>query len=323
MSKKDLIILGSYPSSDKVKNILKDCIASLRNDFDLMLCTHYPAEFDIQSSVNYYIYDYRNEMIVNEDVFIYGDCPQFYFQGYIEGTSTHPGFAILRSIINGIKFSNGYYDGFYYIEGDAIFSPSDVQKIRETKEKAIAAGKKGWFFKLDQVLSSNIFYCNTEFFTSNFVECKTVEEYTSLCQRIGSFGILENFFYKYIVSINKMDELFLIENVHFTDYFADSKMSLSSFREDGMTHPFELRLVKVENSDKIAYVYMNNNNKPTTETIEFRVNDAITRQLPLGLCYQSEIIDSDSEYFMMQVGSYVKKYTREGIFKSKSFVRYK
>lgn len=323
MSKKDLVILGSYPASDKVKSILKDCINSLKSDFDIMLCTHYPADFDTQSSVNYYIYDYRNEMVVNEDVFIYGDSPQFYFQGYIEGTSTHPGFAIIRSIVNGVKFASGYYDGFYYIEGDAVFSAEDIKKIKLTKEAAVAAGKQAWFFKLDQVLSSNIFYCNTDFFTKNFIECKTVEEYNALCQKIGSFGILENFLYKYMEHINQMQNLHLIENVHFTDYFSDSKMSLSSFREDGMIHPFELRLVKVENSDKIAYVYMNNNNKPTSETIEFKVNDTITRQLPLGLCYQSEIIDSDADYFMMQVGNYTKKYTREAIFKSKSFVRYK
>lgn len=323
MSKKDLVIIGSYPSTDKIKSILKECISSLKNDFDLMLCTHYPADFDIQSSVNYYIYDYRNEMIVNEDVFIYGDSPQFYFQGYIEGTSTHPGFAIYRSILNGVKFTSGYYSGFYYIEGDAIFSPSDIQKMKAVKDKCISSGKSGWFFKLDQVLSSNIFYCDIDFFTSNFVECKTAEEYNALCQKIGSFGILENFFYKYVEHIGKMSSLHLLENIHFTDYFKESKMSLSSFREDGMTHPFELRLVKVENTDKIAYVYINNNNQQIQETIEFKVNDVITRQLPLGSSYISEIIDSNSDYFIMKVGSYSKKYTRDQIFKSKSFVRYK
>lgn len=323
MSKRDLVILGSYPSSEKVKSLLKECISSLKPDFDIMLCTHYPADFDIQSSVNYYIYDYRNEMIVNEDVFIYGDSPQFYFQGYIEGSSTHPGFAILRSIFNGAKFASGYYEGFYYIEADAIFSKSDVMKMKETKERMRAAGKKGWFFKLDQVLSSNIFYSDLDFFTDNFSECRAVEEYNLICQKIGSFGIVENFLYKYMEYVNKMNELFLIENVHFTDYFKESKMSLNSFREDGMTHPFELRLVKVENSDKISYVYINNNNQSTNETITFRVNDEVTRELPLGHCYQAEVIESDSDFFMMQVGGYTKKYTREGILKSKSFVRFK
>ena len=103
MVKKDLVILGSYPSSDKSKEVLKACIKSLKEHFDIMLCTHYPADFETQNMVNYYIYDYRNEMVVNEDVYIYGDCDQFYFQGYIEGTSTHPGFAIYRSIMNGLK----------------------------------------------------------------------------------------------------------------------------------------------------------------------------------------------------------------------------
>jgi len=195
MAKKDLAILGSYPSSEKSKEVLKACIKSLKEHFDIMLCTHYPVDFEIQNMVNYYIYDYRNEMIVNEDVYIYGDCDQFYFQGYIEGTSTHPGFAIYRSIMNGVRFAKDYYDRFYYIESDAIFSLGDVQKILDLKKQVDEQNKKGWFFKLDKVLTSNIFYCDVKFFLDNFPQCKNVDEYNDTSYKIGSFGVLENFLY--------------------------------------------------------------------------------------------------------------------------------
>lgn len=323
MNKKDLVILGSYPSSDKAKNILKDCISSLKEHFDIMLCTHYPVDSDIQNMVNYYIYDYRNEMVLNEDVYIYGDCSQFYFQGYIEGSSTHPGFAIYRSIMNGLNMIKEHYDSFYYIEGDAIFSSTDIEKILDLKNKVVESKKQGWFFELDKVLNSNIFYCSINFFLKYFPEFKNVDGYNSFCNVVGSFGILENFLYSVIKYFDKLDELYLLKNIHFTEYFNDSKMSLLSFREDGMTHPFELRLIKVEGTDKIAYVYINNNNGDSNEFIDFKIDGIISKKLPLSKTYLAEVIDSNSDSFIMTVGNYTKKYTRDGILRSKSFIRFK
>jgi hypothetical protein len=90
-----------------------------------------------------------------------------------------------------------------------------------------------------------------------------------------------------------------------------------------MTHPFELRLVKVENTDKIAFVYINNNNGDANEYINFSINDIISTKLPLSKKYLSQIVDSNSDTFTMTVGNYIKKYTKEGILTSKSFVRFK
>lgn len=323
MSKKDLVILGSYPSSEKSKKILKECISSLNKHFDIMVCTHYPVDFETQNMINYYVYDYRNEMVVNEDVYVYGDCDQFYFQGYIEGSSTHPGFAIYRSIMNGLKIVKGYYDNFYYIESDAMFELSDIEKMFNLENEVKKNNKKGWFFELDNVLTSNIFYCNIDFFLNIFPECKNVDEFNNLCNTIGSFGILENFLYCIVKYHKKLDDLFLIKGIHFTDYFKDSKMSLLSHREDGMVYPFELRLVKVENTDKIAFVYINNMNIHNNEYIDFKINDIVSKQLPLSKVYISEIINSNSDTFTMTIGNYIKKYTKEGILRSKSFVRYK
>lgn len=323
-NKKDLIILGSYPSTQQSKDILKKCILSLKDHFDIMICTHYPVDFEIQTMVNYYIYDYRNEMILNEDVYIYGDCDSFYFQGYIEGSSTHPGFAIYRSILNGLKLAKGYYTNFYYIEADAIFSEIDINKMFDLRNKVQQSNKKGWFFELDRVLSSNIFYSEVDFFLNNFPECKNIDAYNLKCNDIGSFGILENFLYSVLNHSKKLEEFILLKDIHFTEYFKDSKMNLTSYREDGMTEPFELRIVKVENTDKIAYVYINNNiNGDPNNFIDFKINNIISKKLPLSKIYLSEIIDSNTDTFTMSVGNYIKQYTKEGILRSKSFVRFK
>jgi hypothetical protein len=322
-AKKDLVILGSYPSTEKTKQVLKACIESLKEHFDIMLCTHYPVDFEIQNMVNYYVYDYRNEMVLNEDVYIYGDSDSFYFQGYIEGSSTHPGFAIYRSIMNGLKLAKGYYDNFYYIESDAIFSSQDIQKLHSLKQDVNNNKKKGWFFELDQVLTTNIFYSDVSFFLNHFPECKDVDAYNIVCNTVGSFGVLENFLYCTAKFRNVLNEYLILKDIHFTEYFKDSKMSLTSYREDGMIYPFELRIVKVENTDKIAYVYINNNVNDSNEHIDFSINDLVSKKLPLSKTYLAEILDSNSDTFTITVGNYVKKYTRDGIFRSKSFVRFK
>jgi hypothetical protein len=323
MVKKDLVILGSYPSSEKSKEILKACIKSLKEHFDIMLCTHYPADFEIQNMVNYYIYDYRNEMVVNEEMYVYGDSDKFYFRGYLEGTSSHPGFAIYRSITNGARFAKDYYDRFYYIESDAIFSLEDIQKILDIKKQVDENNKKGWFFKLDKILTTNIFYCDVNFFLDNFPQCKNVDEYNQISYKVGSFGPLEDFLYHVLENYKKLDQFLLIKNIHFTEYFKDSKMALTSYREDGMDYPFELKLVKVENTDKIAFVYINNNIGNPNEYIDFSINDIISTKLPLSKTYLSQTIDLNSDTFTVTIGNYVKKYTREGILTSKSFVRFK
>lgn len=325
MNKKDLVILGAYPSSERSKQLLKDCISSLNEDFDIMVCTHYPADVETQSIIKYYIYDYRNEMIVNEDVYVYSECDHFYFQGYIEGSSTHPGFAIYRLIINGLRFAKDYYNTFYYIESDSEYSKSDIEKIKNLTNKAKLEGKKGWFFSLktDPVLESNIFCCDVNYFLDNFPECKNVDDYNNTCSNIGSFGILENFLYCSLKSQNKLDDVLIERSAHFSEYFSDSKTSLHTNREDGMDLSFELRIVKVENTNKIAYVYVNNSNGISDKKIDFKINNIVEKKLPLSKCYLSEIIDSNDDVFIMKVGDYTKKYTREQIFNSKSFVRFK
>jgi hypothetical protein len=264
-------------------------------------------------------------MVVNEDVYIYGDCDQFYFQGYIEGSSTHPGFAIYRLIMNGLRFAKDYYDKFYYIESDSEYSLSDIEKIKSLTKQSELQQKDGWFFSLgsDPVLETNILCCRVDYFLNNFPNCKNIDEYNEECFKNKSFGILENFLYCSLKSQNKLDDVMIIKSAHFSEYFKDSKTSLTSFREDGMTHPFELRLVKVEGTDKIAYVYVNNNNGDPNDSINFNINDTISKKLPLSKTYLAEVIDSNSDSFTMTVGNYTKKYTREGILRSKSFVRFK
>jgi len=320
---KDLLVISSYPSTEKAKNILKECILSLNKDFDIALCTHMPISEEIQNLVKYYIYDHRNEMIFSEDVFMYADSDSFYFQGYIEGSSTHPGFAVYRSILNGAKIGNQCYDWFYYLEGDAIMFGLDIDKMKSLKNEAISNNKKGWFFKKEAVLNSNIFCCNLEFFNNNFTECRNAEEYNTICNQIGSYGILENFLYSNVNSRNNLDKLLLLENLDFAEYFSESKMSLISYREDGIIYPFELRLVRVEGTDKIALVYINNNTKPTDELIDFKVNSTINKKLSLARTYLAEIIDIEDDILNIKIGTYEKIYSREQIFKSKSFVRFK
>ena len=58
--KKQLLIVGSYPSTEKTENILKSMLESVNNDFDVLLAAHCPVSKEIQSMVKYFVYDSDN-----------------------------------------------------------------------------------------------------------------------------------------------------------------------------------------------------------------------------------------------------------------------
>ena len=79
---KDLVVIGGYPIDENRISILKETILSLNKHFDILLCTHYPADIELQKLVNYYIYDNRNEFFENETVHMWYSNNNIYFEYY-------------------------------------------------------------------------------------------------------------------------------------------------------------------------------------------------------------------------------------------------
>jgi hypothetical protein len=323
---KDLVIIGAYPTTDYVSQLLKESISSLTNHFDIALSTHYPVDKETQSLVKYYVYDYRNEL-VNSDIWFWVDTSTFYSEITIFGTDTnvlHHGFAVFRSIMNAINITKADYDNFYYIEGDCIFDEKDIIKLKEIKTKTIESGKKALFFGTYESLSSLIFYCDMEFFIKNVKFCKNTDEYNIRSSEIGSYGIFEHFLYKNIEANNRIDDLLMIDNGTINSYLPNSKLSLHSIHTSDLTTSiYRCNVVRVENSDDIALVYINNNESDETKNIDVFIDEEYAFTLPWGKYTIYHIIHPKNENFGIKTNHAQAEFSKNKIYNSKSFLRVK
>ena len=171
---RDLVVIGGYPADQNRISVLKKTILSLNKHFDILLCTHYPADVELQKLVNYYIYDDRNEFFENETVYMWGSNYNIYFEYYYgENGWKHHSYAIYRNLLNSVGFLSDHYEDFYYVDGDSIFAESDIEKLKEIKNTVYKENKEAFFFYTESHIQTIFFYFKTKFFTSIFPNLST------------------------------------------------------------------------------------------------------------------------------------------------------
>lgn len=318
--KKDLVIIGSYPKREEVSNILYESIMSLKEDFDICLCTHYPAKVEIQSLVKYYIYDHRNEMIKNESVYFWSDYPSFYFESYShESTPRDYSFAIFRLIMNALNLLKNEYDSFYYIEGDGIFAKEDIRKIKDIKIDVTSKNKKAWFFKFDDFLSTLIFYSNIEFFIKNVTFSNSTNEYINNANKVDSYGILENYIYKNFEKNNVMNQILAETKIPIIDFFSNSKLSLNTFNNGNqIVTNHVIRVLKIQGEQNLAFVYVNENRE--LEGQKIYLDNEFLCNIPDGLAYFVHRIYPKDDEFTIRDNYNTYTYSKTDLLNSKSFI---
>lgn len=326
---KQLLITAAYPSSTAGSDVLKTVLTTLKDDFDILLCTHYPADMEVQKLVNYYVYDHRNEFSKEDpSVHFWADFPNFYFKLH-KMNANHHSFAVFRNIINGVNLLRDYYDDFIYVEGDCLFSKKDIEKLKQFKTLCKYENKEAAFFKYPEFLSTLVFYSKMNFFTETFMFSNTLQQYEARSKKIGSFGNLENFLYHSARYSNALDRMYIMEIANIADYFSTSTLSISGFSngETVVDCKYILEVARVENTtDKMCVCYLANGDNTFTEPTDLYVNDEKIATLPTGKAAIAIPINSENDVFHIQVGNKHKKtYNKNIIFNPNnySFVRLK
>lgn len=325
--KKQLLIISSYPSTDVGEKMLQSVIARVNNHFDVLLVTHCPVGKETQSMVKYFLYDHRNDLIPsNPNVNFYADYPKFFFRIYQSEKHKNHSYAILRSIMNAINFAEDSYDSFVCMDGDSLFSEEDVIKLQNLKSICDAENKQALFFKFDYVLAGTMFYSTINFFKNTFSYAKSPEEYIENYKKVGSYGTFENFLYKSVEHKNAFDELYTFVNVDIIKYFTTSTFGLSTFVDgEVVTNSAAVSTVlKIENTQEIAFVYLNKN-KRTAES-EIYIDDVFYETIPAGFAARVFKINPEKNEFIIKMGNNrLLKFNKESILdpKNKSFVRLK
>lgn len=154
---KKLFIVGSHPSTKKQIEQLINCITSLKPlGWDILLVTHHPVSLEIQSMVDYFIYD-KNNIMVPSDIspHIFSSNHIFDFKIYLGGHAL----AISTHISNSFTFAKNYgYDFCYYLESDSSFDISDLHKLDQLSIQMESENKDMVIFNPESFIVKDCYY---------------------------------------------------------------------------------------------------------------------------------------------------------------------
>lgn len=125
---KDLILIGAYCPDTEREILLNNCIDSIqkiRNDFDILICSHSIIPEYISRKVDYIFYDKNNDlindmMLMNRPWFSPMEGMTIY-STFISNYSTY--FSTYRNFIGGCGIAKNYcYKKIHYLEYDSIIN---------------------------------------------------------------------------------------------------------------------------------------------------------------------------------------------------------
>lgn len=127
---KDLIFVTAYCPTQEQIDRLSECIDSLPNDgFDIALITHTHIPLHIQKKCQFYIYDYLNELLDDEDLKhfeIHQTDNHLLKSKYLKKTPFY-GFAIYRMFSTISKLAKNYgYERIYHVEYDFVIKDKSI-----------------------------------------------------------------------------------------------------------------------------------------------------------------------------------------------------
>jgi hypothetical protein len=273
---KKLIVIGAYPNSKKKEEILKKEIDSLQGlGYDFMIVSHYPVSPEIQSMVNYYIYD-KNQILTPIDM-----SPYYWMNNdifFVRVNNSRHSLPICQNMFNSFNFSEiNNYDFVYFIENDNIFSENDSKKFNFLLNEMISQNKKCIFFKtvpssrgdfdnydgIDFLYETQIFGITPKYFNEKFRLPINIDEWINFEMNI----VLEESFHK---KLHTFESDFLIINDHSSNFFNESQINI--FRVES----FILELLHNEKNPSSVILFCHNNT--TTDEIK-KINITLDGEL--------------------------------------------
>lgn len=223
---KPLIIISTYPSDQKAKNILNRCIHAYRSmGYDVLLVSHMVVDEYIINSVDYYIYDSDNTFLSHNW------CPTFFNEfGNVSikiFTAGHA-LAICRNINASLHFAKSRkYTHFIFTEADVVLNSKDLELLKSYIKTVYSTGRKMLFFRPEEyrdingsyVYESLLFGGQVNYFLDTFVPPLTTEDWLDL--KMGH--TLEVSLYE---KFSHDEKLFLIINDHSSNIFKNSDVNL-------------------------------------------------------------------------------------------------
>jgi hypothetical protein len=313
---KNIIIVGTYPSTEYNEKMLDECISALTNKgYDIMIVSHYPAPQYIQEKVQFYIFDTDNTLDPAElspTVWMYNQSFDLHLKGNARVN------VIVKNMLNGINFAKYLgYKSFIYMESDNILVSEDFDKLNGVVNNLITEEKEMFFF-LHQVESNVIYesliFGGTPDFFINKISLPVVNNY--LLDYGGEITLETIFYYIFrgeedrYITINEPSNIYLgnsVINKNSSSFFCDV----------------------VKDSDNERYVLWIWNHESNTNDVTVQVNGQYSLTIHRGHWYFDILIEDIQYTLTIQDGenSYTKQFivnetTKEKI-RQMGYIRFK
>jgi len=157
MSDKNIIIISTHPSTDRLYNLLKESIYGIKKlGWDILLISSLPLNKEITEQVNYYIYDKENPILPPQKTpHIFADNDVFYSKVYVGGHAL----SITRKINISLNFAKNLgYEFTYFMDSDLIFKYDDTSKLSNLNSEMNKQKKELIFFNPKDYLINSCGY---------------------------------------------------------------------------------------------------------------------------------------------------------------------
>ena len=288
---KVLFVIGAYPNTQKKEDVLKQEIESLKHlGFEFMIVSHYPVSVELQSMVDYYIYD-KNQTLTPMD-----RSPYYWYNNnnfHIKVFNSRHSLPICQNMFNSFKFSEiKNYDFVFFIENDNIFTENDSNKFIDLLNEMISKNKKCIFFKPESfrqddsyVYETQLFGISPKYLNEKFIIPTTENEW----YETGMSHTLELAFFN---KLNQYEDDFLIIDIHSSEYFSESQINI--FRVESFI--FEL-LYNIHNPSYPVLYCHNNSLKNEIKKIVVELNGEIIEDkvmFPSHWFYRELLLDNST-----------------------------
>ena len=266
----ELFVILTYPDTKIKENITKKCIENLKNDGrKILLSSHYPVTNELQSMVDYYLFDKYNPLIEHTLYkYYWSDMGNVKVDLNLDGlpnyNNLNQSLTVLNNLENSIRFANQIgYKRIINISYDFILNQDNINTINNICNRINNEGTHGYFMKYGEgdmsLLKSVFFIVDTDFYIDNFENIRTPEKYNNECSKIGAHNFLENY---YMNKLKNVQHLLTIDETDEDKLFNNENINIFS----GVEY---LNIIPVKDQPDSFVIWFNSSNKNDDRRINF------------------------------------------------------
>jgi hypothetical protein len=259
------LITDCFVKSSIVEQKLIDFLDFFGKEFDICLISNSILSEEIQSRVNYFIYDSNNRLFSTQfddipNLTIFREFDNFRIETQVSGNQPH-GLSVLVNLFNQIEYCKSLgYTHVLRLEIDMAFQLDFIDKIKQHIRDCFDQSKKGYFYLGDNSAVCQYFLSEVDYFLENITRIKSEDDYKKFLLKTYNnevFVPVETFLYENLK--DKQNDLILKTEIGLHEEFNQTTWNteVSQSHLDPKLDGCVTQLVSVKNSNQLI-VYSEN-----------------------------------------------------------------